>query len=321
MTTQVGLEEVGGRLAPPSHPTGPVAAPRSNRRRRVSALHALRVLVLGGFAVFCAVPFVWLLLAPTKTDQQMRNDQPLSFGSFSRAVQAWHHLVEYNDGALYHWMWNSVYYSVASVAVSVASALLAAYALATMRFRGRKLILTLTLVAMVLPATAVVLPIFLEVNAVHLTNTASSVILPASFFPFGVYLAYVYFSTSLPKELLEAARMDGCGELRVFTSVALPLARPVLALLVFFSFVANWTNFFLPYVMLSDDSTYNLPVGLGSLIAGTPALKPAVGGSYLPITYPEAALAGLIVVAPIALLFIFFQRFLVRGLLSGSVKN
>jgi multiple sugar transport system permease protein len=146
------------------------------------------------------------------------------------------------------------------------------------------------------------------------------VILPSAFFPFGVYLAYVYFVTSLPKELLEAARIDGCGELAVFLRIAVPLARPAVALLVFFSFVASWTNYFLPYVMLSDESAYNLPVGLGSLIAGTPALNPAFGGSQLPITYPEAALAGLIVVAPIALLFLFFQRFLVRGLLSGSAK-
>lgn len=292
-----------------------------NRRPRITPLGALRLLILTGFAVFCAVPLIWLLLAPTKNDNQLRDSNPLSFGSLDRAIEAWRHLAEYNDGVLYQWMWNSIYYSVASVSLSVAVALPVAYALATMRFPGRKLILTVTLLAMILPATAVVLPLFLEINALGLTNTAASVILPSAFFPFGVYLAYVYFATSLPRELLEAARMDGCGELRVFAYVALPLAKPVVALLVFFSFVANWTNYFLPYVMLSDANTYNLPVGLGALISGTPALKPAMGGSFLPITYPEAALAGLIVVIPIALLFIFFQRFLVRGLLSGSVKS
>ena len=278
-------------------------------------------LVLMVFAFVCLVPLVWLLLAPTKNDDQLRENYPLSFGSIDRAVQAWHHLAAYNDGVMYRWMLNSAVYSLSAVTISIAVALPAAYALATMRFAGRKILLTATLVAMVLPATAVVLPLFLEINAVHLTNTAFSVILPASFFPFGVYLAYVYFATSLPKELLEAARIDGCGELRVFMRVALPLAKPVVALVVFFSFVANWTNYFLPYVMLSDDQTYNLPVGLGALISGTPALKPSVGGSFLPITYPEAALAGLIVVVPIAVLFMFFQRFLVRGLLAGSVKS
>jgi len=293
---------------------------RRPARPPVTPLGVLRLLVLFGFAVFCAVPLIWLVLAPTKSDSQLASG-PLSFGSFHRAVLAWHHLADYNGGVMYRWMLNSAYYSISSVALSVAAAVPAAYALATMTFRGRKLILSLTLIAMVLPATAVVLPLFLEVNAVHLTNTAGSVILPAAFFPFGVYLAYVYFSTSLPKELLEAARIDGCGELRVFFSIAVPLAKPVLALLIFFSFVANWTNYFLPYVMLSNDKAYNLPVGLGALISGTPALKPASGGSFLPITYPEAALAGLIVVVPIAIMFLFFQRFLVRGLLSGSVKS
>jgi multiple sugar transport system permease protein len=173
---------------------------------------------------------------------------------------------------------------------------------------------------MVLPATAVVLPLFLEINTLHLTNTAASVILPAAFYPFGVYLTFIYFATSLPKELLEAARIDGCTEVRLFVHIALPLAKPVVALAAFFSFIANWNNFFLPYVMLSEDDKYNLPVGLGVLMASTPAIKP-VGGTNLPITYPEAAMAGLIVVLPVALLFLFFQRYLVRGILSGATKG
>jgi multiple sugar transport system permease protein len=302
----------------PAHST---VRTRPGRRHVLSPLHTLRLLVLFGFAVFCAVPLIWLLLAPTKNADQLLDQNPLSFGTLQRAVLAWQHLTDYNGGVLYRWILNSAVYSVSAVVLSVGAALPAAYALATMRFPGRKLILTTTLLAMLLPATATVLPLFLEINQVHLTNTAASVILPGSFFPFGVYLAYVYFTTSLPKELLEAARIDGCGEFRLFFKVAAPLAKPVIAQLVFFSFVANWTNYFLPYVMLSDDHAYNLPVGLGALISGTPALKPSVGGSFLPITYPEAALAGLLVVVPIAVLFLSFQRFLVRGLLSGSVKN
>jgi multiple sugar transport system permease protein len=115
--------------------------------------------------------------------------------------------------------------------------------------------------------------------------------------------------------------MDGCTEVGLFRRVALPLAKPLIGLLAFFSFVANWNNYFLPYVMLSDQSAFNLPVGLGALIAGTPALNPSAGGSFMPITRPEVALAGLIVVAPIAVIFLFAQRYLVRGILAGSVKS
>jgi len=309
-------------------PTEPGTRPTPNRRghsrvsrRQVSPLALLRLLTMFGFAFFCLVPLIWLLLAPSKDDDQLTNGAPLSFGTFGRIALSWKHLADYNDGVIFTWMLNSVYYTAIPLIITVAVALLAAYALATMRFPGRKAILTLTLLAMVIPATAVVLPLFLEINAFHLTNTAASVILPASFFPFGVYLAFIYFATSLPKELLEAARIDGCSEFRVFLKIALPLARPLIALLTFFSFVANWSNYFLPYVMLSEESKYNLPVGLGSLIAGTPALNPSAGGSVLSITYPEAALAGLIVVIPVAIIFMLFQRFLVRGILSGSSKG
>lgn len=292
------------------------------RRRRVrfGPTSVLRLVTLYGFAVFCLVPLIWLVVAPSKDSAEFLS-APLSFGSLERYALTWQHLAEYDNGVIFLWMWNSVLYSIVPLILSVVISLFAAYALATMRFAGRKVILLTTLLAIVLPATAMVLPLFLELNAVGLINTAASVILPAAFFPFGVYLAFVFYATSMPKELLEAARIDGCSEFGVFWRVALPLSKPVIGLLAFFSFVAGWNNYFLPYVMLTDSSMFNLPVGLGTLIASTPALHPETGGSFLPITYPEAAMAGLIVVVPVAILFLFFQRFLVRGILAGSTKG
>jgi multiple sugar transport system permease protein len=284
-------------------------------------VRAIRAVVLWGFAIYCLVPLLWLLLAPTKTDAQLVNGNPLAFGSLEQFATAWSHLVDYGDGVLFRWMINSVVYVAVTLLITVITSLLAGYALATTRVRGRRAILVLTLIAMIVPPTALVLPLFLEINAVQLTNTALSVILPASFYPFGVYLAFIYFSTSLPRELIEAVRIDGCSEIQVFRYLALPLAKPLVGLLAFFSFVGNWSNYFLPYVMLSDESVYTLPVGLGALIAGTPALTPSQGGSHLPITRPEVALAGLIVVVPIAFTFVVCQRFLARGILAGSVKG
>lgn len=298
----------------------PRVTARRRTRKRPTPLTIIRWLILYGFAIFCAVPLIWLVLAPSKDNNQLIA-APLSFGSLQRVILSWQHLAEYNGGVMYSWMLNSAVYCILPLIITVVISLLAAYALATIRFRGRKVILMTTLLAMVMPAAALVLPLFLELNAFHLINTVASVVLPAAFFPFGVYLAFVYFATSLPPELLEAARIDGCSEVGVFVRVALPLAKPVIGLLAFFSFVANWNNYFLPYVMLTDDSKFNLPVGLGTLIAGSPALKPTNGGSFLPLTYPEAAMAGLIVVVPIVILFLFFQRFLVRGILSGSTKG
>ena len=119
---------------------------------------------------------------------------------------------------------------------------------------------------MLMPATALVLPIFLELNALHLLGSVLAVILPFAFFPFGVYLAYLYYATTLPAGLLDAARVDGCGEWQAFVRVALPLAKPVVALVFFFSFVADWNNFFLPYVVLPDSAQYPVEVGLNDLL-------------------------------------------------------
>lgn len=273
------------------------------------------------FALFFGLPLIWLLLAPTKSDSALVGSNPLSFGSFAQLGTAWSDLLLYNDKEILTWAANSVYYAGASLVLTVLACLPAGYALAVARFPGRRLLLVVTLLTMIMPGSATVLPLFLEVNAVHQLNTPLSVILPSAFFPFGVYLAYIYFATSLPRELLAAGRIDGASELRLFWSIALPLAKPILGLIAFFSFVGNWNNFFLPYVMLSDDSKYNLPVGLQALIANSPALHPALGGSDLPIRRPEAALAGLIVVVPILIVFLFSQRYVVAGMLAGAEKG
>jgi multiple sugar transport system permease protein len=178
-------------------------------------------------------------------------------------------------------------------------------------------------VVMIMPAAALVLPIFLELNSFHLIGNALSVILPFSFFPFGVYLAYIYYSTSIPRELLDAARLDGCGEWATFRHIALPLAMPVVALVLFFSFVSDWNNFFLPYAVLADSSQYPIQVGLSNLLSSTPSFNPAVGGAgqQVNIFRPELALATLLAVVPVAIVFMLSQRALVRGLVGGGVKQ
>jgi multiple sugar transport system permease protein len=281
----------------------------------------LRWAILLAFAAFFALPLIWLLVAPTKTDDALLNRFPLAIGPLQNVRIAWSHLLLFNDSEIYTWAKNSVIYVGAALVITLASCIPAGYALATARFRGRTLILVLTLVAMILPASALVLPLFLEINAVHLINSSWSVILPSALYPFGVYLAFIYFSTSLPRELLDAGRIDGCSETRLFWFVVLPLARTLLALVAFFSFVANWNNYFLPYVMLTDDSKFNLPVGLATLISASPALHPGNGGSDLPIGRPEVALAAVAVVLPVVVIFLFSQRFVQAGTVAGATKG
>jgi multiple sugar transport system permease protein len=291
-------------------------------RMRIPAL-GLRFVILAAFAVFFIAPVLWLVLAPTKGDNALVTSDPFSFGSFDQVSLAWKHLDAFSDHIYRRWIANTLYYALSATAITLVVSVPAGYGLAIGKFPGRKLVLSLTLISMIMPAAALVLPIFLELNAMHLIGRAASVILPFAFFPFGVYLAYIYYATSLPRDLLDAARVDGCGEWLTFRRIALPLAKPVVALVFFFSFVADWNNFFLPYVVLADSDQYPITVGLSNLLSSTPSFNPAAGGGgqSVNIFRPELALATLLAVVPVAVVFVLSQRALVRGLVGGAVKE
>jgi multiple sugar transport system permease protein len=275
----------------------------SGRRR---AVLVVRVVVLLAFALFFAVPLIWLVLAPTKTENELLTRSPLAIGSLQNVRVAWQSVDGFSNHIYRRWMENSLLYALSATAITLATGIPAGYGLAFGRFRGRKLILWLTVVALIMPSAALVLPIFLELNAVRLIGSSFSIILPFAFFPFGVYLAYLYYATALPPGLLDAARVDGCGEWAAFRRVGIPLAKPVVALVFFFSFVANWNNFFLPYVFLSDERQLPIQVGLSDLFRSS---RPAV------------ALATLVAAMPVAVVFVLSQRALVRGLVGGATPD
>lgn len=284
---------------------------------------SLRYMVLVIFALFFVVPMLWLFLAPTKSDGALVTSGPFAFGSFHHLAQAWDHLDAYSDHLYRKWIGNSLLYAGSATAIVLATAIPAGYGLAFGTFRGRKLVLTLTLIVMIMPASALVLPIFLELNSLKLIGNVLSVILPFAFYPFGVYIAYIYYATSMPRDVLDAARIDGCSEWVTFRHIALPLAKPVIALVLFFSFVADWNNFFLPFAVLAKSTQYPIQVGLSDLLSSTPSFNPAAGGGgqSVNIFRPELALATLLAVVPILIVFMLSQRALVRGILAGGVKQ
>ncbi|WP_405059928.1 carbohydrate ABC transporter permease [Kribbella sp. NBC_01505] len=293
----------------------------TNSTRPTRALGvAVVALLLGLLVVFFALPVVWLLLAPTKTAAELVSTGPFSFGAFGNLSTAWRNLTSFEDGVIFVWLKNSAIYSAGSLVLTLATSVPAGYALALTKFRGRRLLLSVTLLVMIMPSATLVLPLFLELNKLGLIGTVWSVVLPFSFFPFGVYLVYIYFATSLPTEMLEAARIDGAGEWRTFTTIALPLARPVVALVAFFSFVGNWNNFFLPYLVLPSSQQFPIQVGLNQLLSTTPSFNP-VAGAGLNITSPELALSIIIAVLPVLVVFLFSQRALVSGMLAGATKG
>lgn len=289
---------------------------------RRSVYRLIAMLVLLAFVAFFFVPIIWLLLGPSKTDSQLVTESPFAFGSLGTYAHTFHHVITYEGDLILTWLKNSAIYAFGGTALALTAAIPAGYGLALTEFIGRRALLAITLVVMIMPATALVLPLFLEANAVHLVGTVWSVILPFGFFPFGVYLAYIYFSSTIPKDLLAAARIDGATEWGVFWHVALPLARPIVALVAFFSFVANWNNYYLPFVMTFDNSQYPLQVGLPILISSSPTFNPtATGVSSTAIYRPDLAMATLIAVAPVLIVFLFAQRTLVSGMLAGSTKE
>ena len=303
---------------------GSAAAPAQARNRRTlgsprGAGQLLGGLLLLAFIVFFVLPVIWLLLAATKSDAQLVQANPLSFGSWHQLRVNWDELTGFQGDTILLWLRNSAVYAFVALVITLAVSIPAGYAMAMMDFRGRRTLLVTTLVVMLMPATTLVIPLFLEINEVHLIDSLWSVVLPFSFYPFGVYLTYIYFSTALPRDLLAAARIDGCSEFGAFRRIALPLAAPIIALVGFFSFVANWTNFFLPYVMLPESSQYPAQVGIALLLTDVPQFNPTAGAGT--VFRPELALATLLAIAPVLLVFLFAQRYLVSGLLAGATKE
>jgi len=271
------------------------------------------------FLMFFIVPIVWLLIAPTKDGRQLLLDNPFSIGTLEQFAVNWESLMTYQNGLVWTWLGNSALYSLSALVITLLISIPAGYALALTEFRGRHLLLVVTLVVMLIPNTALVLPVFLELSAVRLIGSPLAVILPFSFFPFGVYLTYIYFSTTISKDLLDAARIDGASELRVFRQVALPLATPVVALVGFFSFTGNWTNYFLPFVTVPGRNA-PIQVGLAELLSNVPQFNPTTAASTT-IDLPALALATVLSVAPVLIVFLFSQRFLVTGMTAGGTKG
>jgi multiple sugar transport system permease protein len=190
---------------------------------------------------------------------------------------------------------------------SVAFNLMAGYAFAKLRFAGREKLFRTLLAALVIPGQVAMLPLFLMLKSMGLVNTWAGVIVPGLAGVFGIFLVRQY-ARSLPDDLLDAARVDGAGEWRIFASIVLPLLRPIIATLAIFAFLGSWNDFMWPLIVLTDSSLHTLPVALASL-------------SREHVQDAELMMAGSVVtIAPVLLLFLVLQRHYLQGLTLGSVK-
>ncbi len=298
-------------------------APRSSGWTRTRAGRITLLLVAGAlFAIPMATFFAMGFRAHTDTGQVPGGIFSLAGLSISNAIANWDTVLAFNRGIFTSWIVNSLIVAGGAAVLAVLTAIPTGYALAKLRFRGRRAIRFVTLLTMVMPNTVLVIPLFLEVSAVGAVNEFWPVILIMGFYPFGVYLAYIHFMTALPSELIEAARIDGLSEIGVFWRIAIPTSRQAVALVVFFSFVANWTNYFLPLVLLPIDKKYTVSLGLQQLVGSSPLYDPTKSaGLDVKLYAPELALATTISIVPVLIVFFMAQRYLMRGQMMGAVKG
>ncbi|MFJ6279215.1 carbohydrate ABC transporter permease [Arthrobacter subterraneus] len=274
---------------------------------------AAAMLVMGVFTLYFLTPIWWLLVTSTKTGSEITGSAALWFtpNSISTFFTNLTGLFQYQDGLFVKWLVNSALYAGAGALLGTIIAAMCGYALAKYEFKGREAIFNVVLSGVLVPATALALPLFLIFSEVNLTNTYWAVFLPSLVSPFGVYLARIYAAASVPGELLEAARLDGSGELRTFFTVSTRLMAPALVTIFLFQFVAIWNNFFLPLIMLRDQALFPVTLGLyawNSQISQIPELR----------TY--VIIGALVSIVPLIIAFLGLQRFWSSGLSAGSVK-
>jgi multiple sugar transport system permease protein len=284
--------------------------PRAAKERPLSIVVSTSVMV--AFAIYFLVPLWWLVVAATKTRPDLTSTFGLWFSPNEFALfDNLHALFTTNGGAYIGWAWNSLLYAGLGGALATLIALMMGYALAKYEFRGRGTIFSIVLGAILIPITALALPLFLVFGAVNMTDTFWAVFLPSLVSPFGVYLGRIYASAAVPDELLEAARLDGSSELRTFFTVSLRLMSPAVVTIFLFQFTQIWNNFFLPLVMLQDDALYPVTLGLyawNSQVYLAPELRLLV------------IVGSLVAIVPVIIAFLLLQLFWRSGLAAGSIK-
>jgi multiple sugar transport system permease protein len=260
-------------------------------------------LILGG--VVTVTPLAWMVAASFMPAGQA-NSFPPTFLPHGATLANYREL--FTRLAIGRSLGNSALLSVAVTLLSLLLNSMAGYAFAKLRFGGRDRLFGLLLAALVVPAQVGMLPLFLLLRSLALVNSYWGVILPTMASIYGIFLVRQY-ALSIPDELLDAARIDGAGELRIYWSVVLPLCKPILVSLAIFTFLATWNDFTWPLVVLTDNSMYTLPIALAGLM-----------GEHYEDT--ELMMAGAVLtVLPVLLVFIALQRYYIAGIMLGSVKE
>jgi multiple sugar transport system permease protein len=256
--------------------------------------------------VFCLGPFVWILSGSFKLQGEI-NDNPL--GVIPRAPTLQHYAFLFENVPFVTYFANTIYVASMTALVTTLVAAMGGYGLAKFEFKGRRTATIVVLSTMLLPPVVLLAPMFRLVEALGMIDTFWALILPPAASGFGVLIMRQYLS-NVPDALLDAGRLDGASEWRIFWTIVLPLVRPILSALLIFTFLTNWNAYLWPLIVLRDEENYLLTVALTNVVASINQTEYGV------------VLAGTVIsVAPILLLFLALQREFITGLTLGAVKQ
>ncbi|MCR2783562.1 MULTISPECIES: carbohydrate ABC transporter permease [unclassified Microbacterium] len=277
-----------------------------------NALPTLRGKIAGLIALVAAAvyflgPVYWLVIAATKNNRDLTSSFGFWFAEWNLGAN-YESLMSWTQGMFWRWVGNSIFYSVTAGVVGTLFAVMAGYAIAKFTFPGKKIAVGVIMAGLLMPVALLTVPLYLEFHALGLVDTAWAIIIPSAVSPFGVFLGMVY-AQSVPTELLEAARIDGAGELRIFFTIVMRLLAPAMVTIFLFIFVATWNNFLLPLLMVSSQELKPVTLGLFGMM------------SYFSPNKGAVMLGALLGVLPLIILFFTLQRYLRSGLAAGAVKG
>lgn len=268
------------------------------------------------FAIYTLVPIVWVIVNATKTQENILTTFGFWFAhpfSLISNLKALFHNVD-GLGVYFHWFLNTLLYAGVGGVGATIFATLAGYGFSRFRFRGSRSAFMFVIAALLVPVTAISYPLYLIYARAGLINSVWGMILPSLVTPVGVYLMRTFIDASVPQELIDAARVDGAGEIRIFRRLALPLMGPGFMTVLLLNVVAVWNNYFLPMIIFSENSRFPLTVGMGVWASH-------ITQSGDQTIYPLLVTGGLVTIIPLAMLFWFVQRRWNGGLLVGSLAN
>ena len=271
--------------------TTPVKVKKTDLSGTSTAYKVFAVVILIMLAIFFLFPLYWIVTGSFKSAIDINAKVPVWFPMNPTM-----------------WLFNIVFISAMAMILTCITAALAGYALGKKRFYGRTILFTIIICAMALPKQVIVIPLAQEMKLLHMSDTLWAVILPTVGWPFGVFLMK-QFSETIPNEILEAARVDGAGELKTFFSVVFPMIKPGIGALAIFTFVNTWNDYFLQLVMLTSEEKWTLPLAIANMQGEM--------SSDFGLIMAGAALASI----PIIVVFIAFQKYFTQGIAMGAVKG